>query len=44
MLSKRWLLKEAAERGWTLYLDHEPGNPWRGVEADGQGWWRLVER
>jgi glyoxylase-like metal-dependent hydrolase (beta-lactamase superfamily II) len=25
MVSKRWFLTEAAERGWTLVLDHEPG-------------------
>lgn len=43
MVSKRWLLSEAALRRWTLVLDHEPGNPVRLVESDGKGWFRLPE-
>jgi glyoxylase-like metal-dependent hydrolase (beta-lactamase superfamily II) len=26
MVTKGWFLHEAAERGWTLVLDHEPGD------------------
>ncbi|MFG0305037.1 MAG: MBL fold metallo-hydrolase [Phycisphaerales bacterium JB040] len=43
MLTKRWFLAEAADRGWTLVLDHEPGNPVRRVNADGEGWYTLDE-
>lgn len=43
MITKHWFLKEAAERAWTLVLDHEPGNPFRRVIADGKGWWQLNE-
>ncbi len=43
MISKRWFLGEAAARGWTLVLDHEPGNPVRGVVPDGKGWYQLPE-
>lgn len=43
MLTKHWLLKEAAERSWVLALDHEPGDPFRRVEPDAKGWYRLVE-
>ncbi len=42
MISKRWLLDEAARGGWTLVLDHEPGEPVCRVEADGRGWYRLL--
>lgn len=49
MVTRRWLLAEAARRGWTLHLDHEPGNPLRTVSrqrgekaADG-GWFTLSE-
>ncbi|MEL7473592.1 MAG: MBL fold metallo-hydrolase [Planctomycetota bacterium] len=27
MVTKRWLLHDAAERGWTLVLDHDPLTP-----------------
>jgi glyoxylase-like metal-dependent hydrolase (beta-lactamase superfamily II) len=27
MVSRRWLLEEAARNDWLLVLDHEPGNP-----------------
>lgn len=43
MVSKRWFLGEAASRGWTLVLDHEPGNPIRTVVPDGKGWYQLPE-
>lgn len=42
MLSKRWLLKEAVERGWVLVLDHEPATPVVRVKDDGHGWYVLV--
>jgi len=42
MITKHWFLTEAAERGWTLILDHEPGEPCFTVEPDGRGWWSLV--
>lgn len=41
MVTKRWFLAEAAERAWTLVLDHEPGDPFRRVKPDGKGWWTL---
>ena len=40
--TKRWFLKEAAERQWTLVIDHEPRTPVVRVEPDGAGWYRLV--
>jgi glyoxylase-like metal-dependent hydrolase (beta-lactamase superfamily II) len=43
MISRQWLLSEAAEGGWLLVLDHEPGNPVRRVVANGKGWFDLVE-
>lgn len=43
MLSKHWLLAEAAERGWTLVLDHEPGHPIFSVQPDNRGWWTLEQ-
>lgn len=42
MVTKRWLLDEAARGAWTLVLDHEPGEPQRRVEPDGRGWFRLL--
>ncbi len=41
MVTKTWLLREAAERGWTLVLDHEPGDPWRRVKPNDRGWYAL---
>jgi glyoxylase-like metal-dependent hydrolase (beta-lactamase superfamily II) len=41
MVTRRWLLEEAAAGDWLLVLDHEPGNPCQRVRADGKGWWRL---
>lgn len=43
MLTKRWLLDEAARGGWTLVLDHEPREPRCRVDPDGRGWFRLVD-
>jgi len=42
-LTRRWFLNEAADRGWLLVLDHEPGNPIRRVERNQKGWFDLVE-
>jgi len=41
MVTRTWFLREAAERGWTLVLDHEPGDPVRTVASNGKGWWEL---
>lgn len=41
MVSKRWFLGEAADRNWTLVLDHEPGNPVCTVARDDRGWFGL---
>lgn len=41
MLTRHWLLKEAAERGWLLVLDHEPGWPVFRAEANSKGWFDL---
>lgn len=43
MISKRWLLTEAAARNWTLVLDHEPGNPCKLVKANAKGWFDLID-
>jgi glyoxylase-like metal-dependent hydrolase (beta-lactamase superfamily II) len=43
MVSRRWLLEEAAAGKWLLVLDHEPGNPCRRVRANDKGWYELVE-
>ncbi len=43
MISRGWLLHEAAERDWLLVLDHEPGNPCRRVRRSASGWYELVE-
>jgi len=43
MVSRHWLLTEAADRGWVLVLDHEPGNPVRRVTRNNKGWFDLVE-
>ena len=40
MVTKRWFLTEAAERGWTLVLDHEPGVCMRTVRRSGS-WFDL---
>ncbi len=41
MITKRWFLAEAAARGWTLVLDHEPGNPVQRAWATERGWFEL---
>jgi glyoxylase-like metal-dependent hydrolase (beta-lactamase superfamily II) len=43
MISKRWLLTEAAARNWTLVLDHEPANPCKLVKANAKGWFDLID-
>lgn len=43
MITKHWLLAEAADRDWLLVLDHEPGNPCRRVSPNGKGWFDLTE-
>ncbi len=42
MLSRRWLLTEAAQRDWVLCLDHEPANPLVRVRANSKGWFDLI--
>lgn len=42
MVSRHALLAEAAERGWVLVLDHEPGHAVFTVRANGKGWFELV--
>jgi glyoxylase-like metal-dependent hydrolase (beta-lactamase superfamily II) len=41
MITKTWFLHEAAERGWVLCLDHEPGNPFQRVQRTENGWYEL---
>jgi glyoxylase-like metal-dependent hydrolase (beta-lactamase superfamily II) len=42
MISRRWLLTEAAARGWVLHLDHEPGHPLVRVRENAKGWFDLM--
>lgn len=42
MMTKQWLLGEAAARGWTLVLDHEVGEAVRRVVENGKGWFAWV--
>ena len=42
MVTKGWLLAEAAANDWLLMLDHEPGNPWRRVQPKG-AWFELID-
>ena len=42
MLTRRWLLTEAAAGNWLLVLDHEPGNPCQRVRRNEKGWFDLV--
>lgn len=48
MITKHWLLHEAAERNWLLVLDHEPGEPLcrvrRNAETGEKAWFDLVDR
>lgn len=41
MISRTWLLNEAADRGWVLMLDHEPGHPFFTVRRNDKGWFDL---
>ncbi|CAN5674121.1 MBL fold metallo-hydrolase [soil metagenome] len=41
-VTRGWFLREATDRGWTLCLDHEPGNPFFTVRENGKGWYELV--
>ena len=41
-VTRHWLLHEAAERGWLLVLDHEPGHPCFTVKRNDRGWFDLV--
>lgn len=43
MISRRWFLTEACERGWILCLDHEPGNPFVRVHRAKKGDWFELE-
>lgn len=43
MLCRTWLLNEAADRGWVLMLDHEPGHAFYSVKRNDKGWFDLVE-
>ncbi len=40
-VTRRWFLEEATKGGWTLVLDHEPGNPCARITSDGKGWYAL---
>jgi len=42
MLTKHWLLTEAAAGNWHLVLDHDPGNPVFTVRKGEKGWFDLV--
>lgn len=42
MVTRHWLLAEAAAADWVLCLDHEPGHPLVRVREDGKGWFKLV--
>lgn len=44
MVTKHWLLHEAAERNWLLVLDHEPGDPLCRVRRNDKGWFDLVDK
>jgi glyoxylase-like metal-dependent hydrolase (beta-lactamase superfamily II) len=41
MVSRRWFLEAAAANGWTLVLDHEPGNPVQKVKRK-DAWYELA--
>lgn len=43
MITRHWLLEEAATRDWLLVLDHEPGNPLRQARRNDRGWFDLIE-
>lgn len=41
MVTRHWFLRAAARKGWTLVLDHEPGNPVVTVTENARGWFDL---
>jgi glyoxylase-like metal-dependent hydrolase (beta-lactamase superfamily II) len=43
MVTRGWLLNEAADRRWTLCLDHEPGHPFKSVTRNAKGWFDLAD-
>lgn len=42
MITRHWLLEEAAQRDWLLVLDHEPGDPCVRVRPNARGWYDLL--
>ncbi len=42
MISRRWLLTEAAAHDWVLCLDHEPDEPFFRVRGNSKGWFDLL--
>lgn len=42
MVSRLWLLTEAARHDWVLVLDHEPGHPCFRVRTNAKGWFDLI--
>lgn len=42
MISRLWLLTEAARHDWVLVLDHEPGHPCFRVRTNTKGWFDLI--
>ncbi len=42
MVTRHWFLAEAAEHGWLLALDHEPGNPLQRAVRNDRGWFDLT--
>jgi glyoxylase-like metal-dependent hydrolase (beta-lactamase superfamily II) len=42
MITRRWLLEEAAQNNWLLVLDHEPGNPCCRSRRNDKGWYDLL--
>jgi len=41
MVTRHWFLSAAADEGWLLVLDHEPGNPLQHVARTDRGWFEL---
>jgi glyoxylase-like metal-dependent hydrolase (beta-lactamase superfamily II) len=41
MVTRHWLLEEAVQNDWLLFLDHEPGNPLQRVSRSKKGWYDL---
>ena len=42
MITRHWLLEEAALNDWLLVLGHEPGNPFQRVRRTDRGWYELT--